>query len=84
MKATHRNGVMFRYKSYRFTARDPIMDKTLSLMENTGKSNAELHRDSGVAAATMRNWVDRTKRPQFCTIEAVARACGKTLVFTNK
>ena len=71
------------YKSYRFRTRDPIMAKTLNLIDWDGRSVADIHRASGVSATTIRNWQDKTCRPQFCTIEAVARACGKTLVFAD-
>ena len=78
----HRNGVL--YKAYPFRGRDPILNKTLSLMDDTGMSNAEINRVSGVSTSTMGNWRRKTRKPMFCTIEAVARACGKTLVFVNK
>lgn len=72
------------YKSYRFRMRDPVMGRILSIMDDSGMSNAEIHRQSGVSPTTMGNWKMKTMRPQFCTIEAVARACGKTLVFADK
>jgi cyclopropane fatty-acyl-phospholipid synthase-like methyltransferase len=65
------------YKSYIFRGgRDPIMEKTLTLMDNSGMSKTDIHKASNVSMSTMRNWVERTARPQFCTIAAVHKACG--------
>ena len=74
------------YKSYVFKDRDPIIDLMRTAVEDTGDSYAHLSVASGVSTTTLSNWFGRkakTKRPQFCTLQAVARACGKELVLAN-
>jgi len=72
------------YTNYIFKGgKDPVIDKVLTIMDDSGLSRAEIHRRSNVSTSTIRGWEIKTRRPQFCTIESAARACGKTLVFTN-
>lgn len=73
---------MKKYKTYIFADQDPIVKETLSFAD---KSLKQVARDSGISVGTLYNWKrKKTKRPQFCTIQAVGRACGKTLVWANK
>ena len=70
------------YKSYVFKTKDPVIDKTRTIVQDAGLSYTEISNKSGVSPATMYNWFHgATKRPQFCTVNAVARACGQELVF---
>lgn len=70
------------YKSYRFLTKDPIIDLTRTVVQDSGYSYAEISHASGVSANTMYNWFHgKTRRPQFATIEAVGRACSQTLVW---
>ncbi len=63
------------YKTYSFKDKDPIIDHLRNPVN--GKSYSELAKDSGVSSSTLANWFDGpTKRPQFATIAAVARAIG--------
>jgi len=73
------------YTTYKFRDRDPILAKTQALIDSIGLTSKEIHEATGVSRSTLGNWKPKgkTMRPQFCTVEAVARACGKTLVFVD-
>ena len=79
--------VLGGYKSYAFKDHDPILDQIDRLYElssnayGTGPmSMAQVENKSGVTASTLRNWRDRkTRRPQFATVKAVAKALGADL-----
>ena len=63
------------YKSYSFINKDPVIDYLRTPVK--GKSYGKLANDSGVSVSCIANWFDGpTKRPQFATIAAVARAIG--------
>lgn len=65
------------YKSYMFKDKDPVIDVTHTIVQDSGKSYAEISEDSGVAVSTMGNWfTGPTRRPQFATVQAVVRALG--------
>jgi len=75
-KAKHRPALKL-YKSYMFTEKDPIIDVVRTIVEDSHRPFARIERDSGVTGQTLRNWfMGPTKRPQFATIAAVARALG--------
>lgn len=79
------NGVLKTYKSYLFRDKDPIIDAYRTLHSGSKSTYKQTHEKSGVSISTLRNW-DRgtTKRPQFCTISAAARADGaKGIRFAN-
>jgi hypothetical protein len=70
------------YKSYSFVDKDPIIDKLRTVVQDSKKSNEEVHALSGVSTSTLDGWFrGRTKRPQFATINAVGRALGYDLHF---
>lgn len=77
----------FRSKLYVFTGKDPILAKVSAVIEGSGLSKSAIQKRAkgGVSASTLYNWrpKGRTRRPQFCTIEATLRACGKTLVMAD-
>lgn len=73
-----------KYKSYSFVDKDPIIDKLRTVVGDSGRAWEDISRASGVSEKTLGNWfIGNTKRPYFATVEAVGRACGKTLAFTN-
>lgn len=73
------------YKSYNFRDKDPVIDVVRTVVEDAGKSYAKVERDSGVTTQTLRNWFyGRTKRPQFATVAAVVRACGKQITIGER
>jgi hypothetical protein len=65
----------YQYKTYVFRQVDPIVDALQPALRS--HKSKELQDLSGVSASTMRNWRKRkTRRPQFCTVTAVALAAG--------
>ena len=55
-----------------------ISDALRTAVSDSGMSMKKLHEISNVSNSTMSNWFKgKTKRPQFCTVSAVARAAGK-------
>jgi transcriptional regulator with XRE-family HTH domain len=70
------------YKSYSFREKDPCIDVLRTLVRDSGKTYAGVEDASGVTAQTLRNWFHgTTRRPQFATVAAVARALDKTIRF---
>ena len=68
------------YPSYLFTAHDPVLDQIDTLIADRGVKYSYIEQHSGVTANTLRKWHRReTKRPQFATVNAVARALGAEL-----
>jgi DNA-binding phage protein len=73
------------YRSYRFLDKDPIIDKIRTAVQDSGKTNLQIHEKSGVAIATLHNWFKgKTRRPQFATVAAVLRSIGKDVVVVDK
>lgn len=76
------------YPSYRYSGKDPILDKLLNIMDDSGLTKREASRISGVSTSTFYNWrkpvkEGGTRSPQFCTVNAAARGCGHELVFRS-
>jgi len=68
------------YKSYVFKDKDPIIDVLRTAVSDSKRKYSSIQADSGVSTATLYNWFHgATRRPQFCTVNAVARALGKEL-----
>jgi DNA-binding phage protein len=73
------------YRTYSFTDKDPIIDVMRTLVQDTNYSFGMISDDSGVSTQTLYNWFHgKTRRPQFCTIAAVAGALGKSVGIVNK
>lgn len=77
------------YKNYNFRDHDPVLDALDRLHELSQgpyggpMSFAAVERRSGVTVATLRKWRTRqTRRPQFATVKAVAKALGGELAIT--
>lgn len=69
------------YSSYVFKDKDPIIDVSRGVVQESGLSYAEISAKSGVSTSTLNGWFNgATKKPQFCTTNAVLRSCGFTLV----
>lgn len=76
-KSTKKNGALRLYKSYMFKDKDPAIDKIRTLVEDSGESYDAIAAKSGVSAGTLPRWFfGDTKRPQFATLNATARALG--------
>ena len=66
------------YKSYMFREKDPIIGAIRTAMSDAHVTYTTVAAESGVSAATIRNWDSGdTKRPQHATVAAVGRALGK-------
>ena len=73
------------YRTYSFQDKDPIIDVMRTLVDDSQKSFGDISADSNVSKTTLYNWFHgKTKRPQFCTIAAVAGALGKSIGLVNK
>lgn len=65
------------YKSYMFRDKDPVIDQVRTLVKDEGVNYTQVHARSGVSTTTLSNWFNgRTRRPQFATVQAVARGLG--------
>jgi len=72
------------YKSYNFRNKDPVIDLLRTAIKDSGDSHAEVADASGVSAQTLYNWFSgTTKRPQFATVQAVARSIGYDLMLVK-
>ena len=81
MAKKRKNGRFQTYRSYQFTEKDPIIDALRTVVSETHTKYTALHDDSGVSYTTIRNWFHgSTRRPQFATVSAVARALGKNSI----
>lgn len=73
------------YRTYRFQGKDPIIYKIRNVVEGSGDTFTSIAESSGVSANTLYNWFSGgTRRPQFASLNAVARACGHELSLTKK
>lgn len=65
------------YKSYTFKDKDPAIDAIRTAIEKAKVPWSKVSADSGVSEGTIYNWLQgKTRRPQFATLNAVARALG--------
>lgn len=63
------------YHTYSFKEVDPVIDVIAQAMKLSNQTHREIASASGVSPTTLSNWKShRTRRPQFCTIAAVAGA----------
>ncbi len=64
------------YRSYRFVDHDPMMDKVVIAVENSGLTKSQIFKGN-ITPTTYGNWKKhRTKRPQHATLAATAGAVG--------
>lgn len=63
------------YQSYMFRDKDPVIDIMRTAIN--GEKFSAVSERSGVSATTLHNWFHgTTRRPQFATVQAVARVVG--------
>lgn len=75
------------YDSYRFLPeeKDPIIDAMRTIVEREGQSYQKIHEHGGPAVGTMSQWfTGSTRRPQFVTVAAFARALGYDVQITKR
>src|SRR5579862_2611174 len=66
------------YSSYNFVDQDPVVDVMRTILHDEGVNLQQAEVASRVRANTIKNWLNgETKKPQFATLNAVARAFGK-------
>ena len=76
-----KRGYLTPYRSYVFRDKDPVIDKLRTVVQDSGMSYVEINEKSGVSTSAMFGWFHgSTRRPQYCTVTAVAKACGKDVV----
>lgn len=84
MAKAKKTGALRLYKSYVFRDKDPIIDVVRTVVQDSGKTYTAISEQSGVSAGTIGNWFGGdTKRPQFASMNAVLRTCGKKFVVGN-
>lgn len=67
------------YKSYNFVDKDPCIDELRTGLQKSRMTYQTVSEGSGVAVSTLHNWFEgKTRRPQFATAQAAARAMGLT------
>ncbi len=72
-------GFLRPYKTYSFVTKDPVIDLLRTVKDDTKAKIAHISGDSGVSSGTLYNWFSgKTRRPQFATVVAVARAMMAT------
>jgi DNA-binding phage protein len=75
----HRS-VLRAYKSYNFVDKDPVIHKLEQAVKDSGMSYTAIEEASGVTTKTLYAWFyGKTRRPQYATLNAVARAIGFSL-----
>lgn len=68
------------YRTYSFQNKDPMIDKIRTIVERSNQSYDQIHDESGVSVGTLYNWFHgKTRRPQFASLNAVARALNHEL-----
>jgi len=72
------------HSSYNFVDKDPVIDICRTAKADSGMTDQQIREHGGPAVSTMEGWFTRaTRRPQFATVEAFARAIGKTFVLVD-
>jgi hypothetical protein len=66
-----------KYKVYPFNDRDPIIAKTMALVN--GLKVRQISDTTGVPTGTIYRFRKHTKRPQFATVARIGGAVGKKL-----
>ena len=79
------SGYIKPYRTYVFRNKDPIIDKLRTVVDDSKQSYSLIAESSGVSATTIYNWFHgKTRRPQFATLNAVARSLGRELTLTER
>ena len=67
--------VLREYKGYRVRSYDPAIALILTVQDEKKVKSSKLSKETNVSVGTYGNWRrKKTKRPQFCTLVATARA----------
>ena len=69
------------YKTYLFKDKDPVIADLHRWILDSKYSYEDVAARSGVTVTTLQRWFyGATKKPQFATLQAVARAVGASFV----
>ena len=80
------------YTTYRFKDKDPMIDKLRTVCQDAFPQVMDKRKiryqaiadECGISVSTLYNWFEgETRRPQFASLCAVARACGYDLTLTR-
>lgn len=76
------------YKSYMFRNKDPVIDELRTVFKDEGLLNSKgfkaVQGRGAAKAGTYRNWFNgTTRRPQFASIQATAKALGYSYKLTK-
>ncbi len=79
-------GKMKLYASYMHRDQDPAVGMVLDALDGSGRAEKEVAGGKQqVSRSTLRNWrTKKTKRPQHCTLAAVAGEVGKVFTLRDK
>src|SRR5262245_24513159 len=75
------------YSAYAFgrDEKDPVIDRIHTMLEDEGLSYGKAAEISGLSYATIYNWVEgSTRRPQYCTVAALAGSLGYEMNWKKK
>jgi hypothetical protein len=65
------------YNTYVFKDKDPAIDALRTAFQKTKAKRTKVALDANISTTTLHGWFDgKTRRPQFCTMVATARALG--------
>jgi len=65
------------YRTYSFRTKDPVIDEIRTVFDDVGARYRDIEETCDVSNTTLRGWFyGKTRRPQFATIRATARALG--------
>jgi hypothetical protein len=84
-KSKSNGGGLRLYKSYNFRDKDPMIDKVRTVVQDSELSYAKISDKSSVSTGTLYNWFSgTTRRPQFCSMNAVLRCIGHEFVIVRR
>jgi len=73
------------YKSYNFRNKDPIIDRLRTIISDQDVTYKYIENKSGVTTSTLHAWFNgKTRRPQHCTVAAVAAVLGYDIGLTAR
>lgn len=73
------------YHTYNFIEKDPVIDILRTAMQKQELPMKEIAVRSGVSRETLKQWFGgKTRRPQFASCQAVARALGLSFELVQK
>jgi transcriptional regulator with XRE-family HTH domain len=75
---------LYGYYKFKSGDKDPIIDTVHTWLDDSGLSYGKAAELSGLGSSTIYNWIEgKTKKPQYCTIAALAGALGYEQTWTK-